>query len=109
MTRINLKNLIVLLLPALASLGQAEVIDNSAQRTILMVDDHHILYRAGTVRKLNPLQRYSDKPIISADKPWETTWFDGAELSYAKHIFSQFFKKECSSVQHISRGVPNSV
>ena len=38
-----------------------------------MVDDHHILYRAGTVRKLNPLQRYSGKPIIAADKPWETT------------------------------------
>ena len=73
MTRINLKNLIVLLLPALVSLGQAEVINNSAQRTILMVDDHHILYRAGTVRKLNPLQRYSGKPIIAADKPWETT------------------------------------
>ena len=55
MTRINLKNLIVLLLPGLVSLGQAEVINNSAQRTILMVDDHHILYRAGTVRKLNPI------------------------------------------------------
>ena len=28
-----------------------------------------------------------------SDKPWKTTWFDGAELSYTKHIFSQFSKQ----------------
>ena len=37
-----------------------------------------------------------DKPyaqvINPSDKPWETRWFDGAELSYTKHIFSQFSK-----------------
>jgi len=40
-------------------------------RTLLMVDDHDILYRAGTERVVHPLQRYSDKAIIPADKPWE--------------------------------------
>ena len=25
-----------------------------------------------------------------SENPWETTWFEGAEISYAKHIFSQF-------------------
>jgi len=25
-----------------------------------------------------------------SEKPWETTWFAGAEISYAKHVFSQF-------------------
>ena len=35
-----------------------------------------------------------DKPYLSvmslSENPWETTWFTGAEISYAKHIFSQF-------------------
>ena len=35
-----------------------------------------------------------DKPFSSvvniSENPWETTWFTGAEISYAKHVFSQF-------------------
>ena len=35
-----------------------------------------------------------DKPFSSvmdlSENPWETTWFTGAEISYSKHIFSQF-------------------
>lgn len=35
-----------------------------------------------------------DKPYLSVmnlyENPWETTWFTGAEISYAKHVFSQF-------------------
>lgn len=40
-------------------------------RTILMVDDHEVLYRAGTERIVHPARRHSDKAIIPADKPWE--------------------------------------
>ncbi len=38
-----------------------------------MVDDHHILYRSGTKRNLQPLIRHSSNPVIDTDKPWETT------------------------------------
>jgi acetoacetyl-CoA synthetase len=35
-----------------------------------------------------------DKPCSSvmnfSENPWETTWFTEAEISYAKHVFSQF-------------------
>ena len=35
-----------------------------------------------------------DKPYLSVmnlyENLWETTWFTGAEISYAKHVFSQF-------------------
>ncbi|MEE2614407.1 MAG: hypothetical protein VYC62_02345, partial [Verrucomicrobiota bacterium] len=41
--------------------------------TILMIDDHHILYRSGTKRNLKPLVRHSSRPLIGTDKPWETT------------------------------------
>ena len=40
-------------------------------RTLLMVDDHDILYRSGTNRVLNPAQRHSDRPLIAMDKKWE--------------------------------------
>ena len=37
---------------------------------------------------------FFDKPYLSvmslSENPWETIWFRGAEISYAKHIFSQF-------------------
>jgi len=40
-------------------------------RTILFVDDHDVLYRAGTKRFLNAPRRHSDKPLLAMDKPWE--------------------------------------
>lgn len=40
-------------------------------RTILLVDDHEILYRAGTKRFLNLPQRHAKNPLIREDKPWE--------------------------------------
>ena len=55
-----------------------------------------------------------DKPFSNvmnrSDKPWKTTWFDGAELSYAKHVFSQFsnqrpaiiYQSETSPITDIS-------
>ena len=41
-------------------------------RTILLVDDHDVLYRAGTRRVLQPATRHAKNPLIKSDKPWET-------------------------------------
>jgi hypothetical protein len=40
-------------------------------RTILFVDDHEVLYRAGTKRVLQPLKRHSEKALLDLTKPWE--------------------------------------
>jgi len=41
-------------------------------RTLLFVDDHDILYRSGTARRLRPLDRCPQNPVLPArDKPWE--------------------------------------
>lgn len=41
-------------------------------KTLLFVDDHHILYRPGTARRLRPLDRCPQNPVLPArDKPWE--------------------------------------
>ena len=43
-----------------------------APRTLLFVDDHDILYRPGTARRLQPLDRCPQNPVLPArDKPWE--------------------------------------
>src|SRR4051812_33069033 len=40
--------------------------------TFLLVDDHHVLYRPGTKRVLQPLRRHPRNPLIAGrDKPWE--------------------------------------
>ena len=44
----------------------------ASARTILLVDDHDILYRSGTRRVLNPPVRHKNNPLIKSDKPWET-------------------------------------
>jgi hypothetical protein len=35
------------------------------RRTLLLVDEHHILYRAGTHRKLCPLRKYAQNPVLA--------------------------------------------
>ena len=40
-------------------------------RTLLLVDDHDVLYHAGTLRVAGIPTRYSDKAIIPSDKNWE--------------------------------------
>ncbi|MBM3844777.1 MAG: hypothetical protein FJ405_00635 [Verrucomicrobia bacterium] len=41
-------------------------------QTLLFVDDHHVLYRAGTQRVLQPLKRHSENPLIPGrNKPYE--------------------------------------
>jgi len=36
-----------------------------------MVDDHDVLYRSGTRRILQPLQRHSARPVLGVTQPWE--------------------------------------
>ena len=45
----------------------------ASERLVLLVDDHHVLYRPGTKRVLNPVQRHEANPVIPDDQPWETT------------------------------------
>ncbi|MEQ1862437.1 MAG: hypothetical protein ABMA13_21170 [Chthoniobacteraceae bacterium] len=45
----------------------------SAERTILFVDDHDVLYRSGTRRFLNVPVKHARNPLITEDKPWELT------------------------------------
>src|SRR5688500_3303214 len=40
-------------------------------RTLLLVDDHNVLYRAGTQRVAHPAKRLSNIALIAPDKPWE--------------------------------------
>ena len=49
-----------------------------------------------------------DKPFSKvmnrSDKPWKTTWFDGAELSY-KHVFYQFSNSDQQSFIKVKRAL----
>ncbi len=40
-------------------------------RTLLLVDDQHVLYRAGTERFLAPVTRHEANPVIAETEPWE--------------------------------------
>lgn len=40
-------------------------------RVLLMVDDHHVLYRSGTQRVIHPAERFEGNPLIKSTKPWE--------------------------------------
>ena len=54
--------------------GRAATVEaaGTAPRTLLFADDYHVLYRAGTQRVLQPLQRSAANPLIPGrDKPWE--------------------------------------
>lgn len=43
----------------------------AADRTLLLVDDSDILYRAGTRRVLHPAKRHPANPLIKPEHPWE--------------------------------------
>ncbi|MEP6662485.1 MAG: hypothetical protein ABJC04_02370 [Verrucomicrobiota bacterium] len=74
-----MKRLVLLLVSLPILCGHAQIAngaeakpDSVKGRTLLFVDNHHILYCAGTKRVLHPLQRYSADPIVPAGtKPWE--------------------------------------
>ena len=64
-----------ILLPSTTSADSTEAAasDNQPRRrgTLLLVDDFHVLYRAGTRRVLHPLVRYDHNPlIVGGDDPW---------------------------------------
>lgn len=42
-------------------------------RTLLLVDDHDVLYRSGTKRVLQPANRHSEKALVAQTKPWEVS------------------------------------
>ena len=42
-----------------------------SRRTLLFADDHHVLYRAGTRRTVNPATRHPANPLIVPSEPWE--------------------------------------
>lgn len=49
-----------------------ETATGAGPRTMLLVDDHHVLYRSGTERVLCPFERYAGNPVIRGrEKPWE--------------------------------------
>ncbi|MDP6125792.1 MAG: hypothetical protein QGH20_08560 [Candidatus Latescibacteria bacterium] len=39
--------------------------------TLLLIDDHHILYRSGTERVLHHPTRHPENPVITPDTPWD--------------------------------------
>lgn len=49
----------------------AEDSSGESSRTLLLVDDRHVLYRSGTERFLHPVERHAANPVIPETKPWE--------------------------------------
>ena len=42
------------------------------RRTLLFVDDYHVLYRSGTHLRVHPLKKYANNPVLPGRvKPWE--------------------------------------
>jgi len=69
---ITIRSLLVIMLTS-GAFGALYQSATAADRTILLVDDHAVLYRPGTKRVLHPLTRHPDNPLIARDKPWEGT------------------------------------
>jgi hypothetical protein len=65
---------IMLLSAVLLGLSPAFVVSQekgATERTFLFVDDHDILYRAGTQRVFQTPKRHGDKALLPMAKPWE--------------------------------------
>ena len=43
----------------------------ASEKTLLLVDDHHVLYRAGTRRVFHHANAYAENPVVREDQPWE--------------------------------------
>jgi len=69
------RSVAMLLVCALAWCGASRAVAQDAPaakgRTLLMVDDHDVLYRAGTERVAHPATQHSERAVMPADKPWE--------------------------------------
>ena len=57
--------------PAVASQPDATSESQPTARDLLFVDDHHILYRAGTERFLHPAELNPSNPVVCEDQAWE--------------------------------------
>ena len=53
------------------AVGAGGIVAAPTSRTLLFVDDHDILYRAGTQRVFHPFQRYPGNPVIPGALPWQ--------------------------------------
>ena len=49
----------------------SELARSAEPRTLLFVDDHHVLYRSGTERVFHPATIHEGNPVVSEDKSWE--------------------------------------
>jgi dienelactone hydrolase len=61
-------------LPSTAGESNSQIDNNDhagAPRNLLLIDDHHILYRAGTERVFHPATLNASNPVIREDQPWE--------------------------------------
>jgi hypothetical protein len=61
---------IISLLLAIGGSSSSPLSDTSS-RTLLLVDDHQILYRSGTERVPHSPSRYGGNPVVPETKPWE--------------------------------------
>lgn len=55
----------------LVFLPGASVTSGAQPRTLLLLDDHHVLYRSGTELVVHPAQRLFERAVVSQTKPWE--------------------------------------
>lgn len=62
---------LVLLASALPALASDPAAPAARGRTLLFLDDHHVLYRSGTTRVLHPARRAAENALVSQTKPWE--------------------------------------
>lgn len=61
------------LMPFMAAAAASSTGAAATNRTLLMVDDHDLLYRAGLQRKLEPLTRSTPGvPVLAPTEPWES-------------------------------------
>lgn len=44
----------------------------AAARTLLFVDDEHVYYRSGTVRRAVEFKKFPGNPVIPPNRPWES-------------------------------------
>ncbi len=71
MARTAVGLLLIVAVAARLSAQDADPATPAKDRTLLMVDDHDVLYRSGTMRVLTPWKRASPQALVSQTKPWE--------------------------------------
>lgn len=52
-------------------MGMAYSNSLGAEQTLLLVDDHHVLYRAGTERVFHSATLFPNNPVVREDQAWE--------------------------------------